>query len=303
MSRVFVSSTCYDLVDLRAEVKACLEGAGLVPVMSDDIDNFEVSGRAESIETCLINVRNSDCFVCVLSQRYGPSLLKAGYDDISATHLEYREARSKQLPIYMFVRDRLEAEHSLAQSHLRKHGSLDGFQTRWVPAGNYRIFDLLAEHSALARGAASTNWFTTFSTSIDLKERLLKMLSLVSSRALLTKLIDSAALPILTAVGATFRASSSRGVVLHNLSNIPALDIGVALVFGNEIGQGYFGDLAGTSQLDVGLVPDTEAFPPRFHVTFTTPGGYRITQDFVIEAGKYMRSTVRLRDRGGFQIG
>ena len=77
---VFVSSTVYDLLDLRAEVERHLRDLGLVPLLSDSATSgFEVAPNSNSIESCLANVRNADHFVCILSQRYGPSLKDAGY--------------------------------------------------------------------------------------------------------------------------------------------------------------------------------------------------------------------------------
>ena len=51
--------------------------------------------------------------VIVLSQRYGPSLAKAGFGDYSATHLEYLRALERRKPVYMYVRDRLEADYAI----------------------------------------------------------------------------------------------------------------------------------------------------------------------------------------------
>lgn len=61
--QIFVSSTCYDLLDLRAEVEALLKEMGLSPVMSDrPRSEFEVTGYSDSIATCLANVRGADVF-------------------------------------------------------------------------------------------------------------------------------------------------------------------------------------------------------------------------------------------------
>ena len=51
---MFVSSTCYDLIDLRAELEEELRQLGLTPVMSDQPSaEFEVLPNQKSIETCL----------------------------------------------------------------------------------------------------------------------------------------------------------------------------------------------------------------------------------------------------------
>ena len=75
--RVFISSTCYDLIDLRAELEAFFRSAGIEPIMSDSLDSeFQVLQRQNSIETCLANVREADVFVIILSSRYGGFLIR-----------------------------------------------------------------------------------------------------------------------------------------------------------------------------------------------------------------------------------
>ncbi len=91
---VFVSSTCFDLVDVRSEVYEHLRGIGLNVLMSDEPHSeFSVVPTLDSISTCLVNVRAADVFICILSQRYGPLLGEKNFPNISATHLEYDVAR------------------------------------------------------------------------------------------------------------------------------------------------------------------------------------------------------------------
>lgn len=303
MSRVFISSTCYDLIDLRDELKHLLEDAGLQPVMSDDVDHFDVSGRTDSIETCLANVRSSDAFICVLSQRYGPSLGSAGYPDISATHLEYKEAKESGLPIHLFVRDRLEAEYSLSKKHKTTHGSLDGFQTRWVPKGNWGIFEFLDQHATLAKGSSATNWYTLFSTSIDLKDRVQRQLAKLSSKATLTRLLDSGALPILSAHVLHWKDRPASGVILRNVGRVAALDVCVTVTGNRDTLSADIGDLLDSDERAVVLGPNNVELPPLFSVALTTAAGYRVAQEFLLVDGSYRRAVVHLRDREGFQLG
>src|SRR5262249_10183540 len=110
--RVFISSTCYDLIDLRAELEVLFDEAGVTSLLSDSLtSDFQVLPDRNSIETCLENVRQCDVFLIILSSRYGRSLAKAGFDDVSATHLEYREARKHKKPIWMYARDRLMGDY------------------------------------------------------------------------------------------------------------------------------------------------------------------------------------------------
>jgi hypothetical protein len=92
--RVFISSTAYDLLDVRAELASMLRSIGITPVLSDDkLSAFEVQPDKNSIETCLVNLRACDEAIFLLDRRYGSSLKGAGFDDVSATHLEYQTAK------------------------------------------------------------------------------------------------------------------------------------------------------------------------------------------------------------------
>lgn len=162
---VFVSSTCHDLIDIRAEVETLLRDIGLQPLLSDrPSSEFEVLPDMNSIETCLAGVRSSDVFICVLSQRYGPSLKGAGYPDVSATHLEWLEARKVEKPIRMYVRDRLAGEYAIWKRNPK------GVTLAWVrDAKDHGIFNLLDEHQKLVTDKPQSNWYWSFRDSIDLK--------------------------------------------------------------------------------------------------------------------------------------
>lgn len=111
--RVFISSTCFDLIDVRAELAEQLKLIGITPILSDDkLSDFKVKPDVNSIETCLINVESCEEFILILDRRYGASLKDCGFDDFSATHLEYKRALENKIPVRVYVRDRLEADYS-----------------------------------------------------------------------------------------------------------------------------------------------------------------------------------------------
>ncbi len=170
--RVFISSTAYDLLDLRAELALGLSELGISPILSDDkLSDFRVEPNANSIETCLTNLRSCDEVLVLLDRRYGPSLAKAGFDDLSATHLEYRTARDKGIPVRFYVRDRTVGEYAT----WKKNGRSENVKFEWVEAQNdRRIFGLLEEHSKLHASSPVSNWFDTFINSLDLKTAVAK---------------------------------------------------------------------------------------------------------------------------------
>jgi len=183
--KVFVSSTCFDLIDLRAEVEAELKLMGCAPIMSDrQSAEFEVSPDANSIQTCLNNIQNADYVIIILSQRYGPSLKDAGFEDVSATHLEYREARRFRRPILFYVRDRLESDFAIWKRNKGKPVNL-----LWVKPNDQKLFLFLEEHRKLAKSRRKSNWIWTFRDSNKLKQRLRKDLQVMSGKAILADLI------------------------------------------------------------------------------------------------------------------
>jgi hypothetical protein len=96
---VFVSSTCYDLSQVRADLKRFLEGMGLDPVLSE-MPVFPVSPQIGPVENCLRAVRErADIFVLIVGARYGTQ----GKSGKSITNMEYLEAKGKGVPVYIFV--------------------------------------------------------------------------------------------------------------------------------------------------------------------------------------------------------
>lgn len=201
--KVFVSSTCYDLVDLRAELEEELRDMGGEPHFSDSrTSDFKAADAPDvnSIETCLENLRNCGKVIVILSQRYGPSLPRP-FEDISATHLEYREALKKNKPLLFYIRDRLHADFS----SWKRNGKREDFKAVWAKAGDeQRLFKFIEEHQTLVRPDGLTdhnNWYSTFSTSVDLRQDIRRHLAVDAYRASGHKLVESGHAPIVVIVG------------------------------------------------------------------------------------------------------
>jgi hypothetical protein len=96
---LFVSSTCYDLKQLRTDMKQFIEGLGLDPVLSEHA-NFPVNPDVGTVDNCLEVVEaKADIFVLIVGGRYGSS----ADTDRSVTNLEFLKARAKGVPIYVFI--------------------------------------------------------------------------------------------------------------------------------------------------------------------------------------------------------
>lgn len=100
---LFISSTCYDLSQVRTDLRDFVESIGMEPILSE-FDSFPINPNESTLNNCLENVRNrTDIFVLVVGGRYG-SVVDTGK---SITNLEYFEAKAKRIPKYIFIKDEI----------------------------------------------------------------------------------------------------------------------------------------------------------------------------------------------------
>ena len=171
---VFISSSCRDLADLRAELAESLSRDRFIVRISEDPKSaFHVDPTDDAISTCLRNVAASDAVLCILDRRYGSLLQGAGRTGLSATHLEVRHARSlpEPKPVFVFVREPALREYE--QLLLNRD-----YPTKWVEPEDRdardRWFEFMTEIAQSERG--ETNWCDGFKTVVDLKPLVRKRL-------------------------------------------------------------------------------------------------------------------------------
>lgn len=240
-NRVFISSTCYDLIDLRAELKEFITSCGMTPIMSDHSDtDFVTFQDKNSIQTCLINLKSCNTVIVILSQRYGPSLKPAGFTDHSATHLEYLEAVKSKIKTIVFVRDRLEADY-LAH---KKTNDLKGLQ--WIEEKDLKLFDIIEKHKKLVNDDRD-NWYWTFRNLLDVKERLKIDLKIEINTARLNQLIDGGNCPLLTMTSSGHSIPNSNNLLvklsIENLGNQSAVEPLAVIYKANSSQEVIDGDL------------------------------------------------------------
>ncbi len=97
---VFISSTCYDLKQIRDDLKNIIEkDLGLEALLSE-YKSFPLDPSLGTVENCLRAVQErADILVLIVGTRYG-AITDSGK---SVTNLEYLRAKEKGIPIYAFV--------------------------------------------------------------------------------------------------------------------------------------------------------------------------------------------------------
>ncbi len=96
--KVFVSSTCYDLKQIRRDLQDFITTQGHQPVMSE-FDSFPIDPSTDTIANCIRNVESADLFVLAIGSRYG-YILENGK---SITNMEYIYAKKKGIPIFVYI--------------------------------------------------------------------------------------------------------------------------------------------------------------------------------------------------------
>lgn len=96
---VFVSSTCYDLKQVRADMKVFIESFGFHAMLSE-YSSFPIDPDIGTVENCLKAVDEyATIFVLIVGGRYGAPTEEGK----SVTNLEYLRGRAKGIPVYAFV--------------------------------------------------------------------------------------------------------------------------------------------------------------------------------------------------------
>lgn len=96
-----VSSTFYDLRQIRADLSAFIsDELGYIPLLSE-LPSFPTDPDIDTIENCRRRVdQNADILVLVIGGRYGSIDQET---DKSITNLEFLSARNKGIPVYAFI--------------------------------------------------------------------------------------------------------------------------------------------------------------------------------------------------------
>lgn len=117
--QVFISSTCYDLRDLRASIKRYLEGLGITPLLSDEA-GFPRENHISPYVSCLMTLEDCPLIIGIIDKRYGMSFKDwAPYDyaDISPTHAELRHTLRKQKKLLLYVHQDILSAYQIWRRH------------------------------------------------------------------------------------------------------------------------------------------------------------------------------------------
>lgn len=171
---VFVSSTCYDLKQVREDLKDFFETNYGFQTMLSEFDSFPIDPCIGTFENCLNNVDKSvDIFILIVGTRYG----YVTENGKSITNLEYLHAKAKGIPIFVFIDKQLYNQLIIWENNKEADFS--------TVVDNPQIYKFVSEIYN-----ESKQWIYTYESVRDITTTMKHQLSLIFSDGLTYKRIS-----------------------------------------------------------------------------------------------------------------
>jgi hypothetical protein len=133
---IFISSTDYNLKDLRAELARFLETSGYKPILSSAEGFPDSSPTLEPWESCLPALEHSFVMSLIIDGRYGDTLDWPNFNDffdnrkVSPTHGEYIFAHKTKKRMLVFIRKELMAYYQSYRTVLKNEKAKEKDETK-----------------------------------------------------------------------------------------------------------------------------------------------------------------------------
>lgn len=163
--RVFISSTCYDLAEVRDTLVDFVRSFGFDPVLSERGDIF-YHPDINTHDSCINEVSNCELFILIIGGRFGGTYQADTTKSI--VNAEYYAARENKIPVFTFVKRNVHTDHFVYQKN--KGNSDIVFPSIEVNDHAVRIFDFID----LVRHAPVNNGLFPFDFARDITSLLRK---------------------------------------------------------------------------------------------------------------------------------
>ena len=151
--KVFISSTCYDLMQIRDSLFEFVKEYYYEPVLSDKGDVF-YHPDLHTHESCINEIENCQLFILIIGGRFGG---KYKYDATkSITNAEYEAAKVKNIPVFTFIKRDVYEDHRLYQRNKKNLDVVEKIEFPSIENQEYalKIFEFInnVRHSSVNNG-------------------------------------------------------------------------------------------------------------------------------------------------------
>ena len=113
--KVFISSTCFDLSEIREQLSKFVASFGFDPILSDHGDVF-YHPDLHTHEACVHEVSNCQLFILIIGGRYGGSYTIDKTKSI--TNAEYEAAFNHGIPVFTYIKKDVLSDHHIYTTNL-----------------------------------------------------------------------------------------------------------------------------------------------------------------------------------------
>lgn len=169
---VFVSSTCYDLRQIREDMYKFIEKELGYEALLSEKDVFPIRSELNAVENCIQTVeQQADIFLLIIGGRYGQLV---GDMEKSITNLEYETARKKGIPTYIFVDEKILDLLPIWEKN--KNGDFSD------AVDSNKVFEFVADLNN-----AGKNWIFKFRSAQDIIEKVRSQFAFLLNDGLILK--------------------------------------------------------------------------------------------------------------------
>ena len=166
--KVFVSSTCFDLKEVRDSISRFIKSFGFDPVLSEHGDVF-YHPNLHTHEACIHEVSNCQLFILIVGGRFGGT-----YDidkNKSITNAEYDAARESNIPVFTYIKKGVYDNHHTFHANKNKPFVKEmDFPHIEKQENAVNILDFIDQ----VRKSKTNNAFETFETANEIETHLRK---------------------------------------------------------------------------------------------------------------------------------
>lgn len=171
--RIFVSSTCYDLNEIRDNLYSFIESLNYIPVFSDKNDVF-YHPDLHTHDSCIKEVETCQLFILIIGGRFGGQYhLDTSKSIVNA---EYFAARHLKIPIFTFIKREVYEDHrQYTHNKIQKPELYEKFYYSAIEKQSYalQIFEFIND----VRKNETNNAIFPFEYGREVKDILLKQFS------------------------------------------------------------------------------------------------------------------------------
>lgn len=112
--RVFISSTCYDLSQIRDNLSEFISNYHFEPMLSEKGDVF-YHPDFHTHDCCVNEIENCNLFILIIGGRFGGTYISDTKKSI--TNAEYEAAKIKNIPVFTFIKREVYEDHRVYQKN------------------------------------------------------------------------------------------------------------------------------------------------------------------------------------------